>query len=305
MGSERASRVIPAVLLLTAAMIWGFAFSAQRVGMRYVGPFLFNGARFLLGALAVLPFYLFRRRRPLPEPAPSMGRWAAVAGCLAIGVVLFFAANLQQFGLVYTTAGKAGFITGLYVVLVPLIGLLRGRPIGAAIGFSALLCAGGLYLLTVAGGFSIELGDGLVLVGAFFWALHVHLVSWLAERMRPSAVAVAQFAVCGVLSLGASLVLEHSAAIDLLRAALPVAYAGLVSVGIAYTLQIVGQRRMDPSRAGILLSLEAVFGVLGGGLLLHEVMTARMLLGCGLMLLGMVLSQWRAKRRIPAAGRAA
>jgi drug/metabolite transporter (DMT)-like permease len=296
MGSERASRVIPAVLLLTAAMIWGFAFSAQRVGMRYVGPFLFNGARFLLGALAVLPFYLFRRRRPLPEPAPYMGRWAAVAGCLAIGVVLFFAANLQQFGLVYTTAGKAGFITGLYVVLVPLIGLLRGRPIGAAIGFSALLCAGGLYLLTVAGDFSVELGDGLVLVGAFFWALHVHLVSWLAERMRPSAVAVAQFAVCGVLSLGVSLVLEHSAA---------VAYAGLVSVGIAYTLQIVGQRRMDPSRAGILLSLEAVFGVLGGGLLLHEVMTARMLVGCGLMLLGMVLSQWRAKRRIPAAGRAA
>jgi drug/metabolite transporter (DMT)-like permease len=283
--------------LLLASLIWGVAFSAQRVGMNYVGPFLFNGIRFLLGVLVVLPFYLLRRRT-LPQAGRSPIGWRAAALGLAVtGVVLFVAASFQQFGLVFTTAGKAGFITGLYVVAVPLLGLLRGQRIRAAIGAAALLSAGGLYLLTVSGTFTIELGDGLVLVGALFWAVHVHLVGWLAERLRPSAIAVAQFAICGSLSLGISLLVERNSVDGLLSAALPIAYAGLLSVGVAYTLQIVGQRRVDPSRAGIVLSMEAVFGVGGGWLLLHETMTERMLFGCGLMLVAMVLSQWRVGRR--------
>jgi drug/metabolite transporter (DMT)-like permease len=262
--------------------------------MEHVGPFLFNGVRFLLGGLAVLPFLLYRRRRaPLSASRPAIGLAGTIMGIAAAGGVLFVAANLQQSGLVSTTAGKAGFITGLYVVLIPLLGLLRGQRIRAAVAVAALLSVGGLYLLAVTGAFRIEFGDGLVLIGALFWAIHVHLVGWLAERLRPTGIALAQFAICGSLSLLTSFLTEHTSFAGLVGAAWPIVYAGLLSVGVAYTLQIVGQQHVDPSRAGIILSLEAVFGVIGGWLFLHEAMTVRMLLGCGLMLAGMVLAQAR------------
>ena len=292
---ETTRRRVSFLPLLLASAIWGFAFVAQRAGMEHVGPFTFNGVRFLLGSAALVPL-LWIRRRSTAMPVSAPGR--AVAWGLALaGLVLFASASLQQIGIVTTTAGKAGFITGLYVVIVPLLGLLRGHRAGPAVWIGAALAVAGLYLLSVTGRIAIELGDNLVLAGAFGWAVHVHVIGWLAERVRPLLVAVVQFAVCGAISLAVALGTERIAIADLLAAGIPILYAGLLSTGVAYTLQVVGQRRVDPSRAGIVLSVEGVFAVLGGWLLLGETMSARMLAGCGLMLLGMIASQVRARRR--------
>jgi len=286
--------------LLLASAIWGFAFVAQRAGMAHVGPFTFNGARFLLGSLVLLPLVFAGRRQPPPVPSVPKGRTAW--GLTAAGVVLFLSASLQQVGIVSTTAGKAGFITGLYVVIVPLLGLaLRGPKAGPAVWLGAALSAGGLYLLSVTGRFAVELGDALVFAGAFGWAVHVHVIGWLAGKVRPLLIAAVQFAVCGALSLAVALGVEQIEVASLLRAGAPILYAGLLSTGVAYTLQVFGQRRIDPSRAGILLSLEGAFAVLGGWLLLHETMTDRMLAGCLLMLAGMIAAQIR--RRGGEAGR--
>jgi drug/metabolite transporter (DMT)-like permease len=281
-------------LLFLAAVIWGFAFVAQRAGMEHVGPFTFNGVRFLLGSMVLLPVvFLGRKRRRERDRCP---RGVLLLACGLTGLVLFGAASLQQIGLVYTTAGKAGFITGLYVVIVPLLGLLVKRRAGATVWVGAGTAAAGLYLLSVKGAMGIALGDGLVLAGAFGWAIHVHLVGWLAGQLPPLVVAVSQFTVCGVLSLVVAGVREPIAVDGLLRAAIPIAYAGVLSVGVAYTLQVVGQRHVDPARTGIILSLEGAFAVLGGWLILDETLTARGLAGCGLMLVGMLLSQLRRRK---------
>jgi drug/metabolite transporter (DMT)-like permease len=290
---------IPALLLLLAAVIWGFAFVAQRAGMEHVGPFFFTGARFALGTVTLLPLLIFERRRGATAGLQSLSAWATVLGCGSAGLLLFFSVSLQQVGLVYTTAGKAGFITGLYVVIVPLLGLLRGQPAGTTVWIGAVAAVIGLYLLSMTRALEIERGDALVLASAFGWAVHVHLVGWLARKLHPIVVAVSQFGVCTILALTVALACETITLQAVLRAGAAIAYAGFLSVGVAYTLQVVGQRHVDPSRAGIILSLEAVFAVLGGWLILSEAMTPRMLAGCGLMLAGMLLSQIRAGRPSP------
>ena len=286
-----------ALVLLTAAAIWGFAFVAQRAAMAHIGPFTFNGIRFLLGSGSLVPvLFLARRRgrRTIDRPAPSRSAWRSA---MVIGVVLFVASSLQQVGLVYTTAGKAGFITGLYVILVPLIGLVLGQRVRWPVWIGATMALGGLYLLTGHETGRIGLGDGLVLASAFGWAAHVQMVGALVRRLEPIRIAVVQTAVCGALSLVVALATEE-VSLAALRATVPaLAFAGVASVGIAYTFQIVGQRRVDPSRAGLIISLEAVFAVLGGWLLLSEAVTGIMLLGCVLILAGMILSQLRLRMR--------
>jgi drug/metabolite transporter (DMT)-like permease len=291
---ESARHRVSVLQLLLASAIWGFAFVAQRAGMEYVGPFTFNAVRFLLGSAALVPFVLIRARdRSAFEPSSRKGvAW----GMALAGLVLFVSASLQQIGIVYTTAGKAGFITGLYVVIVPVIGLLRRQRTGISVWAGAAFAVGGLYLLSITGGFGIGLGDGLVLASAFGWAVHVHVIGWLARSVRPLRVAAVQFAVCGVLSLIVALGAETVALADLFRAGIPILYVGLLSTGVAYTLQVVAQRRVDPSQTGIILSLEGAFAVLGGWLLLSEVMTVRMLVGCGLMFVGMIAAQVRRSR---------
>ena len=288
---------IAVLQLLLASAIWGFAFVAQRAGMEHVGPFTFNGVRFLLGSAVLVPL-LFLRRDRAESPKGEPSRWTTAWAVTAAGLVLFVAASLQQVGVVYTTAGKAGFITGLYVVIVPLLGLLRRHRPGLPVWLGAGLSVGGLYLLSVTGGFDLGLGDGLVLASAFGWAVHVQLIGWLADRARPLRVAAAQFAICGALSLLVACLAEPITVSGLRGAAIPILYTGLLSTGVAYTLQVVAQQQVDPSRAGILLSLEGAFAVLGGWLLLDETMTARMLVGCGLMLVGMVASQIRVSKRL-------
>ncbi len=282
--------------LLATAVIWGFALVAQRTASFHLGPFLFNGIRFLLGAAVLLPLLWSARRRGRRSCTQEVLPWSVMGACIGVGVVLFAAANLQQAGLATTTAGKAGFITGLYVIIVPLLGLLQGHRIQPHLWLGVLLAAAGLYLLTMSGGFEMQWGDGLMLLGAFGWGVHVRMVGWLSTRVRSIVLAAIQFTVCGVLSLLTSFAVERTAGSDLLAASWALAYAGLLSVGLGYTLQIVGQRRVQPSRAGIILSSEALFAALAGWILLQETMTGRMLVGCGFIAAGIILAQIHRRR---------
>ncbi len=280
------------LMLLATAAIWGFAFVAQRVGMNHVGPFTFNGVRFALGSLSLLPLVwlegrLSRTLRPRTAAAGGIAFWGPILAATA----LFLGASLQQVGLVYTTAGKAGFITGLYVVIVPIMGLLwRQRP-DAGTWIGALLAAAGLYLLSVTEQFTIAFGDLLELAGAVFWAGHVLILGWLSPRLPVIRLACLQYAGCALLSLATALVSETVTLAGIMAAAVPILYGGLASVGIAYTLQVVAQKDAPPAHAAILLSLEAVFAALGGWLLLAETLSFRSMTGCALMLGGMLASQ--------------
>lgn len=279
------------LLLLLTAAIWGFAFVAQRVGMEHVGPFTFNGIRFALGSLSLVPL-LFWRLNGKPSPLPSAEGFgpALRGGCIA-GLFLFTGASLQQVGLVYTTAGNAGFITGLYVVIVPLIGLLFRQRSTAGAWLGAGLAAVGLYFLSVTDQFTIAWGDFLELLGAFFWAGHVLVIGHFSPRVSAIRLAITQFAICSILSLSTASVVETIRLANVLQAAVPILYGGLASVGIAYTLQVVAQKNAHPAHAAILLSLEAVFAAVGGWLMLNETLSFRGFFGCTLMLAGMLLSQ--------------
>jgi drug/metabolite transporter (DMT)-like permease len=279
-------------LLLLTATIWGFAFVAQRVGMDYVGPFAFNGIRFALGGLVLLPL-MARSRVIATLPAgerPPTKKTVVSGGCLA-GLLLFSGASFQQVGLVYTTAGNAGFITGLYVVIVPIFGLFWGQRPGTGTWLGAILAAVGLYLLSVTGGFTIAFGDLLEVVGAFFWAGHVLVIGWLSPKVESSRLAFCQYAACSALSLAAAALFESTTMSGVLSAAMPILYGGVCSVGIAYTLQVVAQQHAHPAHAAILLSLEAVFAAVGGWIVLGETLSFRGMTGCALMLSGMLLSQ--------------
>jgi len=280
------------MLCLVTALIWGLAFVAQRVGMESMGPLAFNGVRFALGAAVLAPLAVRSLRYPPPAPFLAGGEpgfpWRS--GLLA-GTVLFSGATLQQVGMTCTTAGKAGFITGLYVVLVPLLGLFFGQRPARGDLIGAVAAAVGLYFLSVTETFTMAPGDGLELLGAFFWAGHVLVIGWLSPRTRALPLAAAQYAVCAVLSLFGALLFEKSTLAGLRGALWPLLYGGLLSVGLAYTLQVVAQRDAKPAHAAILLSFESVFAALGGAVILSESLGARGILGCCLMFSGVLVSQ--------------
>jgi drug/metabolite transporter (DMT)-like permease len=287
MQGEKQSAITADLLLLLVAIIWGFGFVAQRAGMEHIGPYAFNGIRFLLGGLCLLPIVLRSQRSPLTSTnqVPLL-----YAGGLS-GLVLFAGATLQQVGIQYTTAGKAGFITGLYVVIVPLIGILFRQITGMGSWIGAMLAVVGMYLLSVRGTMAIDPGDLLVLIGAFFWAIHVLLLGYLSPRTIPVRLAMVQFFVCGLLSLVIAFCIENITLSAIKEAAIPILYGGIASVGAGYTLQVVVQRRAHPAHAAILLSLESAFAALGGWWLLNEHLSIRGITGCALMLAGMLISQ--------------
>jgi drug/metabolite transporter (DMT)-like permease len=278
------------LLLLIASVIWGSAFVAQRVGMSYVGPLTFNGVRFALGTLVLLP--LARRGDRLASSQgcdnPKKTHQTVLWGGGLAGVILFSGATLQQVGLVYTTAGKAGFITGLYVIIVPLMGLFLGHWPGWGGWAGAGMAALGLYLLSVTEAWTFAPGDLWELFGAFFWAAHVLILSRLSPKVDRLKLACTQYVVCSFLSLiGAGL--TETMSLDGIEGALiSVLYGGVLSVGIAYTLQVVAQRHAPPHHAAIILSLEAVFAALAGWMVLGEALSLRALIGCGLMFSGML-----------------
>lgn len=284
------------LLLLLTAAIWGFAFVAQVSG-NTVGAFTFNAARFALGAASLLPLLAWLDRRS--QVTDAAGRWrAALAPGLLCGGLLFGGASLQQVGLYETTAGNASFVTGLYVVLVPLLGLCFGRRPAARIWVAAALAVIGLYLLTLGGGVAAaHPGDLLCLLGTGFWACHIVAVGTFSRRLDVVRLSVVQFAANALYSAVAAAVIEPGAWRGLPSIAGAVAYAGLGSVGVAYTLQVVAQRDALESHAALLMSLETVFGALGGALLLGERLAPVALAGAVLMLVGIVVSQWEPRRR--------
>jgi len=274
-------------------MIWGFAFVAQRSGMEFVGPFTFNALRFTLGGISLIPLLLINKKRNFNNeqiPHLSSDKILLKGGIIA-GIILFFGASFQQGGMVYTSAGKAGFITGIYIILVPILGILFRQKTSRAIWLGAFIALVGLYLLSVDENLSIGLGDLLVLASAFFWALHVLVISRFSPRTDPIQLAFFQFMLCAFFSLIVSIIIETTILQNIFAASVPILYAGVVSVGIAYTLQVVAQQDAHPSHAAIIMSLEAVFAVIGGWIILDESIPLRGLIGCGLMLTGMILSQ--------------
>lgn len=282
------------MLMLTAA-IWGFAFVAQRIAMGSMTPFYFNGVRFLLGALSLLPLvYLsFRKTASSAEPSESpvrspMSIW--LAGGVA-GTILYVASALQQVGLLYTTAAKAGFITGLYMILVPFLGLFLRHVTGLNAWLGALLALAGLYLLSMNADFTMSYGDFLMFIGSIFWACHILWIDHVGRHVHSIRLSAVQFLCCGVLSLATAFLVEtpHLAAIAPVLGAL--LFASFISTGVAYTLQVVAQKRAKPSHAAIIMSLESVFAALGGVLFLDESLPWRGWIGCALMLCGMLLSQ--------------
>jgi drug/metabolite transporter (DMT)-like permease len=281
-------------LLLLAAAIWGFAFVAQRLGMAHVGPFTFNAIRFGLGSLSLLPLIRFTRGHRASRPSPRR----MVLGALAVGTALFAAASAQQIGMVTTTAGKAGFITGLYVVLVPLLALAWGERASWITWAGALLAVVGLYYLSVTDDLTLAAGDAWVLLSALLWAVQIQLIAYLTRSIDPLPLAAAEFAVCSALSWLAALFLEPITWAGIQGAVGPILYGGFMSVGIAFTLQVVAQRHAHPTPAAIIMSLEAAFAALGGWWLLGEQLGPRGALGAGLMMAGMVLAQLRPAQEV-------
>ena len=280
-------------LILLASAIWGFAFVAQRIGMDYVGPFTFNGVRFALGSLVLLPLIMRNGiwKNASKKNTFSGGTKTLIFGGGLLGIILFSAASFQQVGLVYTTAGNAGFITGLYVVIVPTLGLFWGQHPNAGTWIGALLAAVGLYFLSVTEELTMSFGDMLELFGAFLWAVQILIVGWLSPKTDPIKLAITEFSTCSLLSLFTAFIFEEIVLNNLLQAALPILYGGVLSVGVAYTLQVVAQQNAHPAHAAILFSLESVFAAFGGWLILNETIGPRGLIGCMLMLSGMLLSQ--------------
>ena len=280
------------LLLLCTAFIWGFAFVAQRAGMEHIGPFTFNGVRFALGTASLLPLIWYGKKKRWPRTssvrATSDGSWRI--GLLA-GGILFIAASLQQIGLVYTTAGKTAFITCLYIVMVPLAGLFFRQPQTPGTWTGIGLATAGLYLLCVKNDFTIAYGDWLELAGAAFWTAHIILIGRYAAKIDSLQLACLQFSACSVLSMTAAILTEEITLAGLCEAGFPILYGGICSVGIAYTLQIVGQKHAEPAHAALILSMETVFGAIGGYLILNELLMTRELLGMSLMTAGMLSTQ--------------
>lgn len=282
------------ILLLTAA-IWGFAFVAQRVGMDYLGAFTYNGIRFALGSVSLLPVIYFfdkssKKENPSAEKEDADLKTTIKSGVIA-GCILFFAASLQQVGLIYTTAAKAGFITSLYIVLVPILGIFLKQKTYPTTWIGAVTAAIGLYFLSINEGFTIQFGDLLQLIGAFFWAAHIQAIDKFVKNVNAIKLSSVQFAACSILSFIIAIIFEDINISGIYDALIPILYGGIMSVGVAYTLQAVGQRHAKPSHAAIALSMEAVFAALGGMLILDETLPLRGYLGAALMLAGMLITQ--------------
>lgn len=275
------------ILLVLTAAIWGFAFVAQIVGMDNVGPFTFNAARSFIGSLSLVPVLLLSKPEPSPEK-PNFPKWL---GILIAGIFLCGGTALQQFGLQYTTASKASFITATYLLMVPIFGLFLGHILRLNHVIGAVLAIVGVYCLTVKGDFDIGLGDGLVFLCAIFFTFHILYLDYAARRYPPIQIAAGQFLVCGLINLAVAIPLESIQLDAMLAAWWPILYVGIFSTGVAYTLQIVGQRHLPPTECGMILSLEMVFGGLSGWLVLGETMTAKELFGVVCMIIGVFWSQ--------------
>ena len=286
------------LLLLTAA-VWGLAFVAQKLGSEHVGAFTFNGIRFMLGALSLLPIiYTGKRKKGLTkEDTNGSENFAFTLKMgIIIGSILFLGAGLQQFGMAYTTASKAGFITGLYIVLVPVVGTFLRQVTGINTWFGVGLAFVGLYLLSINKGFTMEFGDLLMLCSSFAFTAHILVIDYATKRVDSISLSCVQFFTCAFLNIICAVFFEDIAISGILKAGVPILYGGLLSVGVGYTLQVVAQKDAKPSHAAILMSMESVFSCLGGMLILKERLSPRGMFGCLLIFIAIIISQLPGKK---------
>ena len=284
------------LMLMLTALIWGVAFVAQSVGVEYVGPFTFNSVRSFIGGLVLIPCIPLldkMKKRPMEELRAELKsqQKTLIIGGLLCGVVLATASSLQQIGLQYTTPGKAGFITALYIIIVPLIGIFMKKKPSFLIWISVALAAAGMYLLCITDGLSISYGDVMVIISAVCYAFHILVIDYFSPRVDGVRLSMIQFFVCGVICAVPMFANEQPSMSGLLDAWLPIVYAGALSCGVAYTLQIVGQKNMNPTVASLILSLESVFSALAGWVILHQALSGRELSGCALVFLAILLAQ--------------
>lgn len=305
--------IVPGELyLLTTSIIWGGAFVAQKVAMDLLEPFTFNAVRYLLGGLLLIPvIILFQRMNNIKEKKDNSVRQkkhqrkSLVFGGMLCGAILFLAGNFQQFGLVTSDAGKTGFITTLYIVVVPVFGFLVFRKrVGLLVWLGVILAVVGLYFLSMkAGAFAMERGDFLVFVSAFFWAAHILAVDQLASRVDAVKLSCLQFIWAGIFSSVFMFIMETPNIMEIISCWFPILFTSVFVVGVAFTFQIIGQKTTDPTVSSLILSLEAVFGVFAGMVFLGERMSGREFLGCLLMFTAIIFTQLpgkneRKKKRI-------
>lgn len=291
-------------LLVLTAFIWGCAFVAQSVGVEYVGPFTMNSVRTLLGGVTLLPvIWVLDRKKNKKENLESISkeerkqeRKTLFLGGICCGCLLAVASSLQQIGIMYTTAGKAGFITALYILIVPIFGLVIGKKVGIKVWIGVGLAAVGMYCLCITDGFSIGMGDVLVLICAVIFSFHILAIDYFSPKVDGVKMSCIQFWVCGILCGIPMILTEHPQISQIMEAWLPIAYAGILSCGVAYTLQIVAQKNVDPTVASLLLSLESVFAVLAGAMILHERLSIKETIGCVLVFAAIILAQLPEKK---------
>lgn len=316
------------LLLLLTATIWGVAFVAQSVGMDYVGPFTFNAVRSLIGGVVLLPCIVLLQKinkkdtagapeyvKEQPEALHDSkniksrdngdvasvkkdSRKTLLTGGIACGTLLCIASNLQQFGIMYTSVGKAGFITAMYIVIVPVLGIFLRKKVGAKIWCGVGIAVVGLYLLCMTeSGFSIQKGDFLLMLCAIVFSLHILVIDYFSPKTDGVKLSCIQFFTCGVLSAVGMFLTENPQISNILAAWMPILYAGVMSCGVAYTLQIIGQKGMNPTVASLILSMESVISVIAGWLILHQTLSTKELIGCLLMFAAIILVQLPDKKR--------
>lgn len=282
-----------AAILMLTAFIWGTAFVAQSVGMDYLGPFTFNGVRSLIGAAALLPCIwilqiLNKKEGTVKE---EENRKDLITGGIACGLLLFAASSLQQIGIQYTSAGKAGFITAFYIVIVPVLGVFLHKRIGWKVWVAVLLALAGLYFLCITEKFTIGKGDVFIFLCALVFSLHIMVIDYFSPKVDGVKMSCIQFFVCGIVSIPFMIWTETPSLNAMLAGWIPLLYAGVLSCGVAYTLQIIGQKNVNPAIASLILSLESCFSVLAGWIILGERLSVRESAGCVLMFAAIILAQ--------------
>lgn len=302
-------------MLLLTALIWGTAFVAQSVGMDYVEPFTFNFSRYIVGALVLIPFSIINlkkhrmdcnlkpddKSKPSPKKSEAVNETVSkkifihstVLGGIGCGVLLCIASTLQQYGILYTNSvGKAGFLTALYIILVPIIGIFFRKKVKPLIWICVVLATAGLYLLCVKNGFSFELGDIFLILCALVFSFHIILIDYISPKGDGVTISMIQFGVSGIICFICALFFEQISVTNILRAWIPILYAGIMSCGVAYTFQILGQKYVEPTKASLILCLESVFATLGGWIILKEILSVREIIGCIIVFCAIILAQF-------------
>ncbi len=284
------------LLLFLAAFIWGVAFVAQSVGMDYMGPLTFNGARFLMGSLVLLPFVLVRRKQNKKTGKEPASLKTTIVGGVCCGLALCSAALFQQYGIMYTTVGKAGFITTLYIILVPFFGIFLKKRISGKVWIGAVIAAAGMYLLCMSERLALSRGDTLVFICAILFSVHILVIDYFSPMADGVELSCIQFLTAGIIGSMGAILFEQPTLQCLIDGIIPLAYAGILSSGVAYTLQVIGQKDMDPTVASLILSMESVFSALAGWMILHQKLSGRELFGCVLVFMAVILVQLPEKK---------